>query len=252
MTTTRSVALLVLVATVGLMIAPIASGAVAGVLTDETTTETETTDSATNTSVSMFMQSSAAETENAVDDGMFEAKYSAADNDSQTALVRDRTADLEDKLEALEAEREALREQQDDLHPGEYQARMTRLTVEIQSLDRSAGQIEHRADEAGVGDRVTHLQANASALTGPEVSEFARSLAGGGPSNGSGPPAETPGNESTATTGAEAGPPAETPGASSDSEQESDTSPPANSSDADSSPGSEAGAGPDSSPHTDS
>ena len=252
MTTTRSVALLVLVATVGLMIAPIASGAVAGVLTDDATTEAETTDSATNTSVSMYMQSSAAETENAVDGGMFEAKYGAADNDSQTALVRDRTANLEDNLEALQAEREALRDQQDDLHPGEYQARMTRLTVEIQSLDRAAGQIEHRADEAGVGDRVAHLQANASALTGPEVADLARSLAGGGPSDGSGPPAETPGNESNAATGAEAGPPTDTPEASSDSERGANSAPQTNSSDGDSSPGPEAEAGSDSSPHTDS
>lgn len=217
MTTTRSVALLVLVATVGLTIAPIASGAVVGALTADTTTDTEATDPEANTSVSMFMQSSAAETEHAVDNGMFEAKYDIADNDSRTALVRDRTATLENRVEALEAEREQLRDPDDNLDQREYHARMTRLTVEIQSLDRAAGQLEPRAAEAGVSDRVAQLQSNAAELTGPEVAEFARGLAGpegtpgGGPSDSSGPPADTLGNEATTDTGAEPGSPADAP-----------------------------------------
>ncbi|SIS08967.1 hypothetical protein [Natronorubrum thiooxidans] len=217
MTTTRSVALLVLVATVGLTIAPVASGAVVGALTADTTTDTEATDPEANTSVSMFMQSSAAETEHAVDDGMFEAKYDAADNDSRTTLVRDRTATLENRLEALEAEREQLRDRKDELNQGEYQARMTRLTVEIRSLDRAAGQLEPRAADAGVSDRVATLQSNAAELTGPEVAEIARGLAGpegtpgGGSADSSGPPADTPGTESTTNSGAEPGSPADTP-----------------------------------------
>ncbi|WP_193788004.1 hypothetical protein [Natronorubrum sulfidifaciens] len=218
MTTTRSVALLVLVATIGLTVAPIASGAVVGALTDETTADTDTTESESTTSVSMFMQSSAADTENTVEDGMFEAKYDAADNESRTDLVHDRTTTLEQRLEALEAERDQLREREDDLSRGEYQARMTRLTVEIDSLERSAGHVEKRANGADVEDRLATLRENASELRGPDVAEIARGLGGGngapggGPADDAGPPTESPGTGPNADTGAEAGPQTNTSG----------------------------------------
>lgn len=180
MTTTRSVALLVLVAVVGLLVAPVASGTVVGAFTDEDA------ESEPNTTVSTFMQASAADAENTIDEGMFEAKYESADNESREAIVLERTNELEERLEELEAERTELRERKDELHPGEYQARMTQLTVEIKSLERSIDRTEQRAAETGVDDgRLAELRENASALTGPEVAEIARGIGADGiPGNG--------------------------------------------------------------------
>ncbi|WP_137291391.1 hypothetical protein [Natronorubrum halophilum] len=208
MTTTRSTALFVLVAIIGLTVAPAASGAVVGVLADDGGDDAP--ESETGTSVSTFMQSSAADTESTVEAGMFEAKYDAADNDSQADLVLERTNDLEGQLGELEAEREALSEREDELHRGEYQARMTRLTVKIQALNRSAERTEHRAEQVGVDtERLAELRANASELEGPEVAEIARGLAGSSGTPGDGPSAE-PANQSSSTTQSQenAGPPA--------------------------------------------
>lgn len=196
MTSTRSVALLALIAVVGLLAAPAVSGAVVGAFTDgsgESTTESES-----NASVGTFMQASAADTENSVEAGIFKSKYDATDDDRRAAVVLERTGDLEERFDDLEAERAELREQRDDLHPGEYRARMAQLTVAIQSLERSIDRTEHRANETGVdSDRLTKLRENASKLTGQEVAELARGLAGDGHSGqGNGPPTD-PGNQTS-------------------------------------------------------
>lgn len=173
MITTRSVALLVLVVVVGLTVAPIASGAVVDAFADDAEDE-ESEPSAT---VSTFMQASAADTENTVDSGMFEAKYENADNESRADIVNERATELEERLTALEAERDALRENRDDLHRGEYQSRMAKLAVEIRSLERSIEGTERRANETGIDDdRFAELRGNAAALNGPDVEKAARGL----------------------------------------------------------------------------
>lgn len=188
--TTRSVAVLVLVAVVGLAIAPFASGAVVTAPAADDGTESEP-----NASVSTFMQASTADAENTIDAEMFAAKYNGSDNESRETLVLERTGELDERVERLEAEREALREQQDDLHPGEYRARMTQLTVEIRALEREIDRTERRANETGVDtDRLDELRDNAANLSGPEVAEIARGLAGVDEPPGRGPPDGTPGN----------------------------------------------------------
>lgn len=192
MTATRLVGLLVLVV-VGLTIAPIASGAVVGAFTDDTDGSDD--EPATNASVSTFMQSSAADAENAVDSGMFTAEYENADDDARADIVLDRTDELEERLEELEAEREELRESKDDLHHGQYRAEMTQLTVDIRSLEREIDRTEQRATETGVdADRLGELRENTSELSGPEVAEIARGLAGMDEPPGGGPP-DDPGSQ---------------------------------------------------------
>ncbi|WP_436347294.1 hypothetical protein [Natronorubrum sp. FCH18a] len=192
MSTSRSVAFLVLVAIVGLTVAPIASGAVVGTLTGDSNDEGESSDEIESTmDVSTFMQSTATDTERSVESGMHDSRYNAADNESRADLVLERTDELEDRLETLEAERDELRESKadDDLHPGEYRARMTRLTVEIQSLERSIDRTEQRANETDVDDeRLDDLRENAASLSGPEVAEIARGLGGPDGTPGGGPP----------------------------------------------------------------
>lgn len=197
MSTSRSVALLVLVAVVGLTVAPLASGAVVDALADDVDALTDDTDSGDNSNdetasevdVSTFMQSSAADAERSVESGMHDSKYEAADDETRADLVVERTDDLEERLAALEAERDELREQEGDLHQGEYRARMTRLAVEIQSLEREIDRTEQRAAETGVDDeRLDELRENASELSGPEVAEIARGLGGPDGTPGGGPP----------------------------------------------------------------
>ncbi|WP_440766195.1 hypothetical protein [Natronorubrum sp. DTA7] len=188
MKTSRSVAFLVLVAIVGLTVAPIASGAVVGTLTDDSGSEGESSDEV-GADVSTFMQSVATDTDRSVESRMHDSKYEAADDDRRAEIVLKRTADLEDRHAALEAKRDDLEERKDELHRGEYQARMAQLTVEIESLERSIDRAEQQANETGVDDeRLADLRENAATLSGPEVAEIARGLGGPDGTPGGGPP----------------------------------------------------------------
>jgi len=179
MTISRSIGVLVLIAIVGLTIAPATSGAVVGAFADSAGADSGDDASATNGSISTFMQSSAADTESTVDSEMFEARYDAADNESRNEIVLDRTADLEEQLETLEEKRETLEKGDEIHHRGEYQAKMTQLTVEIRALERSIDGTEKRALEAGVDEeRLEELRTSAKDLEGPEITEIAHRLAG--------------------------------------------------------------------------
>lgn len=188
--TSRSVALLALVAVFGLTIAPLVSGAVVVPFADDTGTESNS-----NATVSTFMQSNAADTENTVDAELFTKRYEGAENESRETLVLERTDDLVERLETLEAERAELRERRDELHPGEYRARMTRFTVEIRALEREIDRTERRANETDVdADRLEALRTDAANLSGPEVAEIARELGGPDAVPGRGPPDDRSGN----------------------------------------------------------
>lgn len=179
------IAVLVL-AVVGLTVAPVASGAVVSTLGDDADDESES-----NTTVGTVMQSNSAATESAVASGMFDAKYETADEERQGELVVDRTDDLEATLAELEAEREELADAKDDLSTGQYQARMAKLAVELSAVDRAIEDTKPRAAERGVAeDRLDDLRENASTLSGPEVAEMARGLAGHDHVPGQGPPAD--------------------------------------------------------------
>ncbi|WP_124177778.1 hypothetical protein [Natrarchaeobius halalkaliphilus] len=174
----------VVLITVGLTVAP-----VAGVVGSAAETESDSdADSNETVSVSSFMQSSAADAESTVESGLFETEYESAANDTRADLVRDRTDDLEERLAALQAEREELRENATNLSSAEYNARITRLSVEVASLEQSVDRTIPRANETGLeSDRLDELRANASELAGPEVATIARGVAGfdrqpGGPS----------------------------------------------------------------------
>lgn len=199
MRASRSVAFLVLVAIVGLTVAPVASGAVVGTLTGDSDGEDESSDEIEpDIDVSTFMQSTATDAERSVESGMHDSKYKAADDETQAEMVLERTDTLEERHTDLEAERQVLEEQKDELHRGEYQARMAQLTVEIQSLERAIDRTEQQANETGVDDeRLDELRENAATLSGPEVAEIERGLGGLNGTPGGGPPAHaSAGNQS--------------------------------------------------------
>ncbi|TYL40066.1 hypothetical protein CV102_00340 [Natronococcus pandeyae] len=180
MTATRSVVLLVAVALVGLTVAPAASGAFAGAIgADSTTEQPDEEEVAPGQSVSTFMQSSAADTSNTVESEMFEAKYEDADNETRKTLVDERADGLEATLESLENERDELQEQEDELSEPQYQARMTRLTVEITALERSVEQTQPFALDTDVGlDRLESIRENAAELSGEQIADIAKQLVG--------------------------------------------------------------------------
>ncbi|RQG98021.1 hypothetical protein [Natrarchaeobius chitinivorans] len=179
MRATRALAVLVLATVVGLTIAPVAGGAVASSPADTESPSNETVDSEANHTVSSFMQSSAADTANTVESGLFETKYERASDDDRATLVDDRVAELEVRLEALEAERDELSEGNETLSTGEYHARMAKLAVEIAALERSIDRTVPRAADAGVDhDRLDGLQSNATDLSASNVSMAARGLTG--------------------------------------------------------------------------
>ncbi|ADD05857.1 uncharacterized protein Nmag_2293 [Natrialba magadii ATCC 43099] len=145
-----------------------------------------------NTTVGDFVQSTAADAEHTVNDGLFDVTYDAADNESKAQLVEERTASFDDRLAELEAERAELRDRKEDLSPAAYQARLTRLTVEIASLNDSIERTKPKGVAAGHDPtRFETLQENASALAGPEVATTAQGLPGftDHPGVGGGPPA---------------------------------------------------------------
>jgi len=56
---------------------------------------------------------------------------------------------------------------------------MAKLSIEGESVNRSADHVLRRAEERGINvDNVTELKQNARNLTGPEVAEVARGIAG--------------------------------------------------------------------------
>lgn len=210
MTATRSVVCLVVLTTLGLLVAPVALAA-AGGSSVATSTDGElssvTNESAASPSmgeeISTFMQTNDVKTSSSVDERMFSAAFEDASPEEQRALIASKTTDSAATLEELEAEYEALLEQRDELHPAEYNTRLTRLAVQLSALDSSLNVTEQRAEAVGADmSKVRELRANASELTGPEVAERAQQIAGVDPPRG---PPDHAGPTNNTTPGAEAG-----------------------------------------------
>lgn len=144
-------------------------------------------------SVSGFMQTSAANAEGEVENGVFRAEFANASNETQRAMVTQRTATLEQRLERLRAQRNALLNESDNLTV-EERAKAARLAAEIDGLKQAINTTDDAAVEAGVNTtRLDRLRTEANELDGPEVAELARGLAGQGdrgPPENRGPPAD--------------------------------------------------------------
>lgn len=120
--------------------------------------------------VSSFMQSSSADTEASVDAGMFDAAYEQREETQREAVITNRTTDLESKLEALETERAALAENESELNPAAYNARMSQLAVRIDALERASNTTESRANRHGLETQPFEgLRQGAHELRGPAV-----------------------------------------------------------------------------------
>jgi hypothetical protein len=140
--------------------------------------QNETNGSSMGAEISAFMQSSASETDGAVENGMFEAAYENETADDRTDLVRNRTGELRDELANLRERRHRLQENRENMSRVEYRARMSRLVNDIRSLERAANRTEPLAEEVGVNTtELREVRTNASNLTGEEVSTLAQQMA---------------------------------------------------------------------------
>ena len=201
---------------------------------DTGTNETNTSDAEPTFGavVSSFMQTSAADAENEVEDGLFAAQFERSNASERARLVRQRAGSISERIAEL-------REERAELLAGENvtvreRAEAARLAEQSQGLANSIDQTEQAAQRANVQLNRTALdvlRTEARNLTGPEVSEIARGLVdrGRGPPAERGPPedrgprvaAETTLNESDTetTTGEDA------PGRSDDAPRRSDDAP---------------------------
>lgn len=174
---------------VAVLIATVPAGALPAATTDASTTAqngSNTSNATFGASVSAFMQASAANAEGEVEDGMFSARFENASEERRADLVRGRAATLDQRLDRLRAERAELLNTTDGEAPSVAdRAKAARLTARINALENAIATTDEAADRAGVNvTRLDELRRNASELTGREVAELSRGLAG----VGQGPP----------------------------------------------------------------
>ncbi|WP_255195237.1 hypothetical protein [Halorarius litoreus] len=169
-----------------LVVAAVPAGALPAATTSAPAAQngSNTSNATFGASVSAFMQASAANAEGEVEDGMFTARFENASEDRRPDIVRGRAANLEQRLERLRAERAELLNTTDGEEPSVAdRAKAARLSARIDALENSIDTTSMAAERAGVDvTRLAELRASASELTGKEVAELARGLAGtGGP-----------------------------------------------------------------------
>lgn len=126
--------------------------------------------------VSSFMQASTAEAEGEVDDGMFEAALNRTeDPEERRQLIENRTQRLEERQQRLEERRAAIQSTGDVRD----RALAVRVAVGADQLEESVNETEPVAASVGVDTkRLQELRTNAQNLTGGDVAELARGLAG--------------------------------------------------------------------------
>jgi hypothetical protein len=168
-------------------LAVLAVATMGGAVADTHTTETGANASGGNASVgaevSSFMQASTVEAEGEVDDEMFEAALSRTeDPEERHQLIENRTQRLEERQQRLEERRADIRSTGDVRD----RALAVRVAVGAAQLTESVNETAPVAASAGVNTtRLEQLRTNARNLSGGEVAELARGLAG--------PPADVPG-----------------------------------------------------------
>lgn len=139
-----------------------------------------TSNASLGASISGFMQASAADTEGEVEDGMFSARFDNSAQERRADLVKNRAGTLDDRLDRLRAQRAELLNESDGEKPSVAdRAKAARLTARIHALQESINTTSEAADWAGVDVALLdELRRNAAELSGQEVAELARGLAG--------------------------------------------------------------------------
>lgn len=172
MTATRIGLLLVLIV--------IASSVGVGVVTS---TDPPTEEPVTmGTHISTFMQAQTAQTNGAVENGMWVAAYANASNESvKHELVEHRLLALNDSIDDLLQERRALKAayRSGNLTRTEYRIELATITGQIAAISQGINHAGVRGLTVGVNEsRLDDLRNRAHDLAGSEVSQLARNLTG--------------------------------------------------------------------------
>ncbi|WP_290819536.1 hypothetical protein [Halovivax sp.] len=161
---------------VGLALASIGAAAVVDSSVDDPADEADDETPGMGSEVGTFMQSSSADANVSVDQGMFEAAFEGAED--REAVVNDRVGELEGRFDRLQERTNHFADRGDERPPG-HQEQLTRMAVELGLFEESVNQTEQRAEAVGVDTaRLDELRQNASEVSGPDVAEIARSIAG--------------------------------------------------------------------------
>jgi hypothetical protein len=211
----------VLVLVTALVVAPVAAAVPAGgpgaAFAQETETRNQT---APGEQLSGVVSVQGAEVEGEVSERAFGVRVAAANSDaSKAAVVADTVDAVEERIDELARRKAGLRAARENgsMSEGEYRARMATVATELATAQRLANASEATARglpaaalaEKGVDvEAIRTLRERAGNLTGPEVAEIARSIAGrdvGRSMAGDGPPGDAgPPN------GSDTGPPDDT------------------------------------------
>jgi hypothetical protein len=173
--------------------------------------------------ISVLVSAQQTEVRNTVENDAFDIAFER----NGTQAVQERAEELKERLESIEETKKELERQREEgeISEGRYRAKMAKLNFEAESVNSSANvTLEkavglERAGEQGVNvDRIRRLKQNASSMTGPEVAEIARGIAGrpGQAPERRGPPEDVGGN------GRDAGRPDDVPGPSDGNMTDSD------------------------------
>lgn len=149
-------------------------------------------DTAFGTQVAAFMQSNAAQTDDAVGNGMWQAAFQRANASVRDRMVRARAAKLNDTLATLAERNHTLAERyrNGSLSYEGYVAAASQLNGRVEALEDGVGGTSRAAQRAGLNlSALETLRHEASNVTGPEVAGVARSLVDGD----RGPPPDVPG-----------------------------------------------------------
>jgi hypothetical protein len=184
----------------------------------QTNSTTERTATAPGERLSGVVGVQGAELEGEIDSRAFGLQVArAATNDSKADVVAETVGDLETRLADLEQRKEALDEARENgsMSEGEYRARVTELAAQTETVQRLADQTNETAsglpadllESNGIdATAIQTLKDDAKNLSGPEVAEIARSIAGEGVGKTPGKvPGDVPGEQPD-----DAGPPEDT------------------------------------------
>lgn len=186
---------LVLTLAAMLLVAPMAAGAPAlgTTLTDTdtpTTTPTEDGSVSPGEKLSGVVSVQAAEIDGEVAERTYEVKVARANSSASKAeVVAETLGDVEERVDELEDRKKTLKEARDNgsISEGKYRAEMSEVAAELSTARRlanasgetAAGLPEDVLAEKGINvTAIRALQDRAANLTGPEVANIARSIAG--------------------------------------------------------------------------
>lgn len=157
--------------------------------TNATATETNASEEDGNDSsafgdqMTAFMQSSASETNDTVESGMWAAGFERANESGQARLATDHTNDLESRLDALREQNKTLTEQYENgtINHSVYVAQLSRLSGRIAALRTSINDTDRATKKAGVNQtRLDTLRNDARNMSGPQTAGVARGVVAGG------------------------------------------------------------------------